>query len=264
VQGQAIPTERRKERNMKKLSIVLYSVILAVTVALAVGGFGAAGAVVGGGNGNCLSGDVVKSGEAVHDTVTIVSPSGTVFTAVAVKTGEATGGCLGPFTENVVVNECYVITGLGTSSVTVTRIGDGRNCQQISHIEGLYASHDSTETQPTETHPTTTTDTETQPTETHPTTPVDTLPAVTTVPPVEAPPVKTVTETLPGVTVTTPAVTIHDTTTLPAVTIPPKTVTSPPVTIIKKVPVKVPVKVKPVHHKKHHSKHKNKTPRFTG
>jgi hypothetical protein len=62
--------------------------------------------------------------------------AGNIVTGVCIKSGTPHSGPLGngtigaPFSAN-----CYTVSGVGTQNVTVTRIGSGSDCQEISHID---------------------------------------------------------------------------------------------------------------------------------
>ena len=69
----------------------------------------------------------------------VSAPAGQVVTQVAVKAGtvcwftppEVTG------THSIAVDglACYVVAGLGTAVATITRVGNGPSCKDISHVE---------------------------------------------------------------------------------------------------------------------------------
>jgi hypothetical protein len=104
----------------------------------------------GGGLGNCLGGDATKTPDDPGDTVILTAPAGQVITVVAIKAGTS---CI-EFTADDTIG-CYTVSGIGTSSVTVTRSGSGPSCKEISHVEFLTSTAPPPTT--TETIPTTTT-----------------------------------------------------------------------------------------------------------
>jgi hypothetical protein len=104
----------------------------------------------GGGLGNCLGGDATKTPDDPGDTVILTAPAGQVITTVAIKAGVP---CV-VFTMDG-SDGCYSVEGIGTPSVTVTRIGSGPTCKEISHVEFLTSTAPPPTT--TETIPTTTT-----------------------------------------------------------------------------------------------------------
>lgn len=104
----------------------------------------------GGGLGNCLGGDATKTPDDPGDTVILTAPAGQVITVVAIKAGTP---CI-EFTADATIG-CYTVSGIGTSSVTVTRSGSGPSCKEISHVEFLTSTAPPPTT--TETIPTTTT-----------------------------------------------------------------------------------------------------------
>lgn len=164
------------------------------------------------GQGNCL--DPNATGYIKEDTggtsVTINADAGFIIKSVTVKAGsdESTSDPCTTFTQNGTF-ACYAVSGLGTGSVTVTKVGSGPDCKDISHLEAIEVTPP-TETPPTETPPTETPPTETPPTET---------------PPTETPPTETPTET-PTVTPTDPTPTNTPDPTTP---VPTDTPTSTPV-----------------------------------
>jgi hypothetical protein len=68
------------------------------------------------------------------DLVTASAPSGNVVTGVCIKAGQLHTGPLANGTHFA----CYVVSGVGTQTVTVTRVGSGPDCQAISHIDVLF------------------------------------------------------------------------------------------------------------------------------
>jgi hypothetical protein len=80
-----------------------------------------------------------------QDLVTFTAPAGFVVEAVCIKSGVTLGhtGPLGNGTYdgdgNAVADDdpdaCYVVSGVGTTTATVTRVGGGRDCQGISHVD---------------------------------------------------------------------------------------------------------------------------------
>lgn len=115
--------------------------ILDSSTALAQGGQGV---------GNCLGADATKTPDDPGDTVILTAPAGQVITVVAIKAGTP---CI-EFTADATIG-CYTVSGIGTSSVTVTRSGSGPSCKEISHVEFLTSTAPPPTT--TETIPTTTT-----------------------------------------------------------------------------------------------------------
>jgi hypothetical protein len=90
----------------------------------------------GGGVGNCLGGDATKTPDDPGDVVILTAPDGQVITTVSIKAGTP---CF-TFTADGSVPGCYTVEGIGTSSVTVTRIGSGPSCREISHVEFLTST----------------------------------------------------------------------------------------------------------------------------
>ena len=64
-----------------------------------------------------------------------------IITGVCIKAGTMFGGEHAFFDADATgIESCYDIIGIGTSVVTVTRLGEGRECQAISHIDVLVTS----------------------------------------------------------------------------------------------------------------------------
>lgn len=109
------------------------------------------------GLGDCGSGFVEKT----NSNGEIAVYNGTeVIGSVYVKAGsqnQEDGSCY-LFTEDG-SNGCYAVSGLGTTSVTVTHVGSGPDCKEISHVE-FYAAQ-ATATPPPATSTTTATSTPT-------------------------------------------------------------------------------------------------------
>jgi hypothetical protein len=85
-----------------------------------------AGPVAAQGQGTCIEGGTKIENPGDSEVITAGSP----ITQVAIKAGNE---CIlfPPETSN----DCYTVSGLGTTTVTITRIGSGRDCKEISHIE---------------------------------------------------------------------------------------------------------------------------------
>ena len=85
-----------------------------------------AGPVAAQGQGTCIEGGTKIENPGDSEVITADSP----ITQVAIKAGN---DCFlfPPLTSN----DCYTVSGLGTNTVTITRIGSGRDCKEISHIE---------------------------------------------------------------------------------------------------------------------------------
>jgi len=115
------------------------------------------------GEGTCIVG--ATKIDDPGDSLVINAPAGEVITQVAIKAGssQSGGGCFlfPPLTSS----SCYTVDGLGTSTVTINRIGDGPTCKGISHVE-YTTTTDTTTTTTTDSTTTTTTDTTITTTET--------------------------------------------------------------------------------------------------
>ena len=77
------------------------------------------------------------------NVATMVAPSGEKITEICIKAGSAQSNSDGKAHRGGVItsngnvdNNCYTVSGIGTSTVTVTKIGSGPNCKEISHLDG--------------------------------------------------------------------------------------------------------------------------------
>lgn len=114
------------------LSLVMAVVTVGVNSTVSADGQGSPEACLGSTEG------VLGSQEGTENEVVVDAGAGNIVTGVCIKSGEKMfngnkhSAVLGNGTYE---NECYKVTGVGTQSVTVTRIGEGKNCQAISHID---------------------------------------------------------------------------------------------------------------------------------
>jgi hypothetical protein len=85
------------------------------------------------GLGNCAPSDVAKTDSAPYTL------SGS-WSAAYFKAGVP---CYGPFTSDTVVNvdgvDCFWVQ-FSATNITVTKVGPGPTCKDISHIEGVVAT----------------------------------------------------------------------------------------------------------------------------
>jgi hypothetical protein len=134
-----------------KTGALMTMVLLGATAAYVVAGPVAAAP---GGGGTCIVGATKIDNPGDFEVIT--APAGQVITQVAVKAGSAQsgGGCFLFTADGIDPSGCYAVSGLGTSSVTVERVGTGSACKGISHIEYVLGPG-TTPTTPTT--PTTTT-----------------------------------------------------------------------------------------------------------
>jgi hypothetical protein len=89
----------------------------------------------GGLNSECEDVPDIESGSGSFKTYT--APSGQIVTGVCIKSGtnmfgDSHSGVLGNGTYE---NNCFVVSGISTQTVTVTKLGSGNNCQDLSHID---------------------------------------------------------------------------------------------------------------------------------
>ena len=86
------------------------------------------------------------------DEVTVTAPAGQVVNAICIKSGkDAIEGekHSGLITTDATIDDCYIVDGLGTAEVTVTRV-DNEGCKEISHVDfGTGTPATATTTTPT-------------------------------------------------------------------------------------------------------------------
>lgn len=106
-----------------------------------------------GGNGYQCEGASTNRWKTENESVATL-PSGYTFSKIVVKAGQ---GCIEVSPTNT-ASTCYSVNISGTT-VTVTKIGTGSSCKDISHLEGTYSQSTPTAT-PTPTNDPTPTPTE--------------------------------------------------------------------------------------------------------
>ena len=71
--------------------------------------------------------------------VSVTAPAGRVVLQAAVKAGTqcwfTPANASGSFEITIDGAPCYVVAGLGSDRVTVTRVGQGPSCKDISHVD---------------------------------------------------------------------------------------------------------------------------------
>ena len=119
------------------LLIAVAIAVGAVAAAASLGMLGGSPQVTAGANHGDCTGAVTDIDPDTDDLATYDTGSDKIVTGVCIKAGTMFNGDHGFFTENAAgIEDCYTITGIGTSSIEVTRTGDpGPDCQQISHID---------------------------------------------------------------------------------------------------------------------------------
>ena len=94
-----------------------------------------------GDGGACLDATAGSIVPVSGDLATFTAPVGSTITAACIKSGQVHSGQLGngtygsPFAAG-----CYIVSGVGSETVTVIRIGAGPTCQEISHIDAYYSA----------------------------------------------------------------------------------------------------------------------------
>jgi hypothetical protein len=82
-------------------------------------------------------GGALRSADEVYEDLgdenEFTSRAGQIYVEVLIKGGPTTFS----FTEDT-DNGCYQISGLGTSTVTVNRVGEGRDCKEIGGLGLVY------------------------------------------------------------------------------------------------------------------------------
>ena len=75
------------------------------------------------------------------DLATFTAPGGSIVTAVCIKSGQVHSGQLGNGTYgSPFAASCYIVSGVGSQTATVIRIGEGLACQELSHIDAYYSA----------------------------------------------------------------------------------------------------------------------------
>lgn len=133
---------------------------------------------VGGRNDECVDAQTTGYDGGTEDSRSFTTPGGEVISGVCIKSGPNMFGdghseALGS-NSNYELNDCYTVSGIGTTSVTVTRNFDSSECQGISHIDIYYSASQATPTPTTQITPTPTDDPSPTPTPTETITPTPT------------------------------------------------------------------------------------------
>lgn len=116
--------------------------VLALSLIMAVFAVGVSPTVSADGKGSSdackgTTGGVLSSQEGTSDEVTVDAGAGNIVTGVCIKSGdEAFGDKHSEVLGNGTYEDgCYKVEGVGTQTVTVSRISEGRDCHGISHID---------------------------------------------------------------------------------------------------------------------------------
>jgi hypothetical protein len=142
-------TYRRPQSLAKYMLFALTVVLAAATLAVVASGGNSKSYAEGQGSPpECEEGPNVDAGiTGTGDEISHTVSAGNVVTGVCIKTGQeghsdplANGTFDGAFNPVAPDSDaaCYVVEGVGTQEVTVTRVGDGPDCQDLSHIDVLF------------------------------------------------------------------------------------------------------------------------------
>lgn len=94
-------------------------------------------------NENPNAGNVLGSRSGSDDQVVVDAGAGNIVSGVCIKSGEGTfGGAThsGVLGNGIHDNGCYQVLGVGTQTVTVTRLQNNNVCKGISHIDVIFTS----------------------------------------------------------------------------------------------------------------------------
>ncbi len=96
------------------------------------------------GMGNCADGQI----KIESDPFTYTDPQGLPISSIWIKAGSAQSTDDNQCTQfdQDSNNGCYSVTGIGTSTVTAQKVGDGPDCKDISHIEIVLVQAENTPT----------------------------------------------------------------------------------------------------------------------
>jgi hypothetical protein len=84
------------------------------------------------------SADIIASLTGTGDLVTYTAPAGRTIVSVCIKSGNNMFGAnkhSNALGNDQYESNCYDVSGVGTATVTVARLGSGNACQAISHID---------------------------------------------------------------------------------------------------------------------------------
>ena len=132
-----------QERTLPNAVVILFAITIAI------GAIVAAVLLLGGnqalGDGGPDSPAECKTTDETVETDTFTAPPGEVVTGVCIKTGEnafAINGTADPKHSVLItvdgaygINGCFIVSGLGTPTVTVTLDSQVSGCKEVSHID---------------------------------------------------------------------------------------------------------------------------------
>lgn len=129
----------------KKIQFVVVFILLTIA-------FVGAGHYVGangGRNGECEDATYGSQAQSNSNPRVYTAPNGQIITGVCIKSGANMfgDGHSDALSNGTYENGCYTVTGVGTSTVTITKNFGGNSCQDISHLD-IYVQ---TQTTPTST-----------------------------------------------------------------------------------------------------------------
>lgn len=150
--------------NTKRTYLSGIITILTITIFVVAGG----NVIADSHHEQCSNAQVTSINPQDQNNASYTASQGQIITGVCVKAGSDNQGFghFGPFNQNGLYQDnCYQISGLGTSTVTVVRIGSGPTCKGISHLD-VYTGTTPTPTPTPEITPTPTPPTRPTPTPT--------------------------------------------------------------------------------------------------
>ncbi|MCR4306136.1 MAG: hypothetical protein NUV73_03575 [Candidatus Daviesbacteria bacterium] len=83
------------------------------------------------------------SAQGNDNILSVTAPAGEIVDGVCIKSGSnmfGETGHSGVLGNGTFEDGCYSISGVGTATATVTRVGSGSDCQELSHIDGIFGT----------------------------------------------------------------------------------------------------------------------------
>ena len=85
--------------------------------------------------------DAPGSANTTNNFASLTAPSGKVVNSICIKSGSnmfGDGHSDRLTTNTTYENGCYEVTGIGSQTVTVKKVGSGNNCQDLSHVDVYF------------------------------------------------------------------------------------------------------------------------------